>query len=79
MKKVRIIKSENILSELVTLGETFRIGLPFEDAVKNSDLNKFGIDGVFKENEIQTPIAAGPRTRANLKGMYVRQQPEVKE
>jgi len=78
-KRIRIIRSESILSELVTLGETFRIGLPFEDAAKNNDLNKFGISGVFKESEMQTPIPAGPRTKANLKGMYVRQQPEVKE
>ncbi|MCF2491694.1 hypothetical protein [Dyadobacter sp. CY347] len=79
MKKIRIIRSENILSELVTFGETFRIGLPYEDVVKNADLKKFGISDVFKENEAQTPIPAGPRTKANLKGMYVRQQPEVKE
>lgn len=78
-KKIRIIRSESILSELVTLGETFRIGLPYEDVIKNADFRKFGISGVFKENEVQTPIPAGPRTRANLKGLYVRQQPEIKE
>lgn len=77
--RIRIINSEKILSELVILDETFRIGLPFQDAVKNANLKKFGISDIFKDSETQTPIPAGPRTRANLKGMYIRQQPEVKE
>lgn len=77
-RKIRIIRSESILSELVTFGETFRIGLPFNEAMK-SDYKAFGISSNFEEGARQTPLAAGPRSKANLKGMYVRQQPEMKE
>ena len=44
-QKKRIVKSENILSELITLGETFRVGLPFtKELITNTDLKKYGID-----------------------------------
>ncbi|MGN7886454.1 hypothetical protein [Dyadobacter sp. 22481] len=77
--KTRILKSETILSELVTFGESFRIGVSFEQATKSPHLNKFGISGDFINGRVQIPIAAGPKTRTNTKGMYVRKQPEEKE
>ena len=78
--RTRIIRSETILSELITLGETFRVGLPFDkELLANADLKKFGLSDTFKENESQVPKAAGPRTRTNLKGLIVRKQPEEKE
>ena len=79
MAKKHIIKSENILSELVTLGESFRIGVQFEQAAKNVDFAKFGIGNAFEVGKVQVPTAAGPKTRTNLKGIYARAQPEVKE
>ena len=77
--KTRILKSETILSELVPFGEQFRIGVPFEQAIKSPDLNKFGISSNFEDGRVQIPNAAGPKTRTNTKGMYVRKQPEEKE
>lgn len=78
--RTRVIRAENILAELITLGETFRVGLPFDkELLARVDLKKFGLSDVFKENESQIPKAAGPRTRTNLKGLIVRKQPEEKE
>lgn len=79
MSKKHIIKSQNILSQLVTLGETFRIGIPFEQAAKNVDFKKFGINSTFEDGRVQVPTPAGPKTRTNVKGIYARAQPEVKE
>lgn len=77
--KVRIIKSENILSELVTLGESFRIGLPLKDAITAESFKIFGLNENFEESKTQIPKGVGARTRANLKGLIVRKQPEEKE
>jgi hypothetical protein len=78
--RIRVIRAANILSELVTLGETFRVGLPFNnELIASTDFKKFGLSNAFKKDESQIPKAAGPRTRTNLKGLIVRKQPEEKQ
>lgn len=78
--KTRIIKPENVLSQLVTYGETFRVGLLFDaNLLARVDLKRFGLINSYTEGQAQMPQAAGVRTKTNLKGMYVRKQPEEKE
>jgi hypothetical protein len=77
--KTRIIRSESILSELITFGEKFRVGLPFtEKLASEGGLKKHGLNEKFEDSKLQIPKGLGPRTRANLKGLIVRKQPEEK-
>lgn len=78
-KKTRIYKSENVLSGLVKVGETFHVAVPFTpELIAQTDFKKFGLSESFTENATTTPKAAGPNTRVNVKGKFVRSQPEQK-
>jgi hypothetical protein len=77
-KRIRIVRSEKLLSELLIQGEKFRIGVPFEQA-DQADFLKYGMSGTFVDGTVQRPRAAGPRSKANLKGLYVRADPHQKE
>lgn len=79
-KKTRIYRSETVLSGLVKAGETFHIGVAFTpELVANTDAGRFGVSTSFNEHASFKPKAAGPNTKANVNGKYVRKQPEEKE
>lgn len=78
--RTRVVNAQNVLFDLVPYGESFRVGLAFNDElINNTDLNKFGLSKDFKADEPQLPKPAGARSRVNRRGLWVRQQPEEKE
>lgn len=77
--RTRVLNIEKELLELVNVGETFRIGVYFDqNLVDRVDLAKYGIDTTFTEGLSQVPKPLKATTKANVKGKYVRKQPEEK-
>ncbi len=78
-KKFRILKSENHLSAFLEEGASFYIGLLLEDFLKSPNLSRYGLPrdpSAFPKTFIPAP--RGSATKANIKGKYVRKQPEEK-
>jgi len=60
--------------------ENFYVGLLFEDYLKSPLLKKYGLPTSFPSIDSSiTPLPKGSVTRANVKGKYVRKEPEEKE
>lgn len=78
-KRKRILNSNKHLISYLKENEEFHIGLLFEDFIKSQELAKYGFPQIFKDNNIVIPNPKGSATKANVKGKFVRKQPEEKE
>lgn len=77
--KNRFLKSNRYLAGLLEEGENFYVGIPFDNYVKCVRDNNYRMPHIYDENMSFVPIVIGANTKANIKGRYVRKQPEEKE
>jgi hypothetical protein len=78
MKKRRIMNSEKILSGFLKEGDDFHIGLLYEDFMSSPNLQKFKIPTTFNALVEVIPAPVGSVTKSNVKGKFIRKQPEEK-
>ena|GEM_PF-5656682 len=78
MVKSRILNAEKYLRGFLKDGEAFHIGLLFEDFLKSSNNSKYNLPKQFVEGANIVPSPIGSNTKANVKGKYIRKQPEEK-
>lgn len=77
-KHVRILNSNRYLSAFLDEGETFYIGLLYEDYINNPYLDKYGLPKTFFNDATFTPKARKTVSKNNVNGKFVRKQPEEK-
>ena len=78
--RTRVLNIEKELLGLVNVGETFRIGVYFDQSlIDRVDLAKYGISKTFTEGMSKVPNPIKTNTKANINGKFVRKQPEEKE
>ena len=77
--RTRVLNIEKELLGLVQVGETFRVGVYFDQAlIDRVDLVGYGISRTFTEGISKVPNPLRSNTKVNTKGKYVRKQPEEK-
>lgn len=77
--RTRVLNIEKELLGLVNISEIFRVGVYFDqNLIDRVDLAKYGINNTFTEGLSQVPKPVKATTKANIKGKYVRKQPEEK-
>lgn len=76
-KRIRSIKKH--LQFFLTDNEYFRVGLLFDDYLKSELLDKYNLPKQFPTKSEFIPLPKGSVTKVNIKGKYVRKQPEEKE
>jgi len=74
----RINNSSKHLKFFLQENDNFFIGLLFEDYLKCENLNLYKLPSQFLENKTIVPEAKGPVTKVNIKGKFIRKQPEEK-
>lgn len=77
-KHVRILNSNKYLSAFLDEGETFYVGLLYEDYIKSPYLDKYGLPKDFVDNLTFTPKARKTVSKNNINGKFIRKQPEEK-
>lgn len=76
-KRVRNINKH--LKFFLSEDEEFSLGLLFEDYLESPLLGKYGLPTSFTDKKEFIPDPKGSVTKANIKGKYVRKNPEEKE
>jgi hypothetical protein len=77
-KKFRIQNAYNYLTGFFTDGEQFYACIPFDEYLESSNLNKYKLPKQFEEGEKFVPSPVGSNTKYNIRGKFVRKQPEEK-
>jgi len=77
-KKVRIQNAYNYLIGFFTDGEQFYACIPYDEYLESTNLDKYKLPKKFEEDKKFMPAPAGSNTKYNLKGKFVRKQPEEK-
>lgn len=75
----RVQNIEKYLSGFLNDNDDFYIGLLFDDYLKSDKISDYSLPKSFEYEQNVLPNAKSSVTKANIKGKYIRQEPEEKE
>lgn len=78
-KRMRVLNSSKYLSAYLSEGERFHVGLLYDDYVNSLALEQYNLPEKFEEGKSFIPKGKKSVSRANIKGKFVRKQPEEKK